>query len=138
MTKAATKKKSEKSDEKQWVYMFDDLEAVETYLRPKAWDEIKALLGGKGANLVEMTRLGIPVPPGFTVTTEACNAYLAHDRQFPPGQWEQEMVAMRRLEEKTGKRFGDPRPPAFCFLPLRRQVFHARHDGHGAQYRPQR
>ena len=96
------------------------------------------MLGGKGANLFEMTRLGIPVPPGFTVTTEACNAYLAHDRQFPPGQWEQETAALRRLEEKTGKRFGRPEPPAFCFLPLRRQVFHAGHDGYGAQYRPQR
>ena len=60
-----------------------------------------------------MTRLGIPVPPGFTVTTEACNAYLAHDRQFPPGQWEQETAALRRLEEKTGKRLGDPSRPLF-------------------------
>jgi pyruvate,orthophosphate dikinase len=74
---------------------------------------MKNELGGKGANLFEMRRLGVPVPPGFTITTEACNAYLAHDRQFPPGLWEQEMDALRRLEEKTGKGFGDPNRPLF-------------------------
>jgi pyruvate,orthophosphate dikinase len=98
---------------KKWVYLFKEIAAVETYLRPKNWDEVKALLGGKGANLFEMTRLGIPVPPGFTVTTEACNAYLAHDRKFPPGQWEQQVAAMHLLEEATGKRFGDPSNPLF-------------------------
>jgi len=97
----------------KWVYLFNEIAAVEAYLRPKNWDEVKALLGGKGANLFEMTRLGIPVPPGFTVTTEACNAYLAHDRKFPPGQWDQQIAAMHHLEEKTGKRFGDPANPLF-------------------------
>ncbi len=100
-------------NEKQWVYLFDNLEAVEAYLQPKSWDEVKGLLGGKGANLFEMTRLGLPVPPGFTVTTKACNAYLDHERKFPPGLWEQEMAALRHLEEKTGKRFGDPTRPLF-------------------------
>ena len=113
MTKPANRKKGEKPIEKQWVYMFDGLEAVEAYLQPKSWDEVKALLGGKGANLFEMTRLGLPVPPGFTVTTEACNAYLAHDRQFPPGQWEQQRAAMGVLERQTGKNFGDPANPLF-------------------------
>ncbi|GIV76996.1 pyruvate, phosphate dikinase [Litorilinea aerophila] len=98
---------------KKWVYMFSELDEVEAYLQPKSWDDVKALLGGKGANLFEMTRLGIPVPPGFTVTTEACNAYLAHDHKFPPGMWEQEVEAMHRLEEVTGKRFGDPSNPLF-------------------------
>lgn len=99
--------------EKKWVFLFDEIEAVETCLQPKTWDDVKALLGGKGANLFEMTRLGISVPPGFTVTTEACNAYLAHERKFPPGLWEQQVTAIHKLEEKTGKRFGDPSKPLF-------------------------
>ena len=113
MTKAGAGKKAEHPKTKQWVYMFNELEAVEAYLQPKSWDDVKALLGGKGANLFEMRRLGLPVPPGFTVTTEACNAYLAHDRQFPPGQWDQETDAMHKLEKKTGKGFGDPARPLF-------------------------
>jgi pyruvate,orthophosphate dikinase len=99
--------------DKTWVYMFSELDKAEAYVKPKSWDDMKALLGGKGANLFEMTRLGVPVPPGFTVTTEACNAYLAYDRKFPPGQWEQEVAAMHRLEKQTGKHFGDPENPLF-------------------------
>ncbi|MCC6456362.1 MAG: pyruvate, phosphate dikinase [Caldilineaceae bacterium] len=94
-----------------WVYLFDALPDLETQVKPTSWDEVRALLGGKGANLAEMTRLDVPVPPGFTVTTRACNAYLAHDRQFPPGMWEQEVAAMRELETRTGKIFGDPDNP---------------------------
>jgi pyruvate, orthophosphate dikinase len=94
-----------------WVYRFDELDRVERERRPKDWDAVKSLLGGKGANLFEMTRLGVPVPPGFTVTTEACNAYLAHDRSFPPGMWEQEVEAMRALEAAYGKVFGDAENP---------------------------
>jgi pyruvate, orthophosphate dikinase len=101
------------TSDKTWVYLFSELDKVEEYAKPKTWDDVKSLLGGKGANLFEMTRLGVPVPPGFTVTTEACNAYLAYDRKFPPGQWEQEVAAMKRLEEVTGKRFGDPENPLF-------------------------
>src|SRR5215203_4884511 len=82
----------------QFVYLFDELDEVERKVtpdnQPSDWDHVRALLGGKGANLAEMTRLGVPVPPGFTVTTEACNAYLSHDRQFPPQMWEQEVEAM--------------------------------------------
>ncbi len=69
------------------------------------------MLGGKGANLGEMTRIGVPVPPGFTVTTEACNAYLAAGRNFPAGMWEQELEAMAAVEKLTGKKFGDPENP---------------------------
>ena len=61
---------------KKWVYPFDEVEQAEKYVGG-SWDGVRALLGGKGANLAEMTRIGVPVPPGFTVTTEACNAYLA-------------------------------------------------------------
>jgi pyruvate,orthophosphate dikinase len=95
----------------RWVYLFDALTELEETVKPKSWDDVRALLGGKGANLAEMTRLGVPVPPGFTVTTQACNAYLAHDRQFPPGMWDQEVAAIRQIEAKTGKIFGDPDNP---------------------------
>lgn len=95
----------------QWVYLFNQLDKLEATVKPKSWDDVRSLLGGKGANLAEMTRIGIPVPPGFTVTTEACNAYLEHDHQLPPGMWEQEVAAMKALEEQTGKLFGDANKP---------------------------
>ena len=96
---------------KRWVYLFNQLDLLEQTAKTKRWDEVRSLLGGKGANLAEMTRIDVPVPPGFTVTTEACNAYLAHDHQFPPGMWEQEVAAMQALEAQTGKRFGDTTNP---------------------------
>jgi pyruvate,orthophosphate dikinase len=68
-------------------------------------------MGGKGANLADMTRLGIPVPPGFTVTTEACNAYLANGNQFPPNMWDQELAAVKEIEKMTGKTFGGTKNP---------------------------
>ncbi|MBW2224301.1 MAG: pyruvate, phosphate dikinase, partial [Deltaproteobacteria bacterium] len=58
-----------------------------------------------------MNRLGVPVPAGFTITTEACNSYLAGDGELPTGLWEQALAALRTMEEKTGKRFGDPSNP---------------------------
>ncbi len=94
-----------------WVYGFDQLDQVEAVLPPGDWEAARSLLGGKGANLFEMTRLGVPVPPGFTVTTAACNAYLEHDRAFPPGMWAQELAALERVEVATGKKFGDPANP---------------------------
>ena len=70
----------------------------------------KLLLGGKGANLCVMTQLGLAVPPGFVITTEACLAYLADGRP-PPGMLEQVRAHITALEAKTGKRFGDPSRP---------------------------
>ena len=67
---------------------------------------MKDLLGGKGANLAEMTNLGLPVPPGFTITTEACKAYL-HDQAFPPGLLEEVDEHLRGLEQAMGRRLGD-------------------------------
>jgi len=93
----------------KWVYLFNEVEEAEK--KAGSWDGVRALLGGKGANLAEMTRIGVPVPPGFTVTTEACNAYLAAGEQFPKGMWEQEMEALKATEEATGKTFGDPANP---------------------------
>ncbi|MGO9315455.1 MAG: pyruvate, phosphate dikinase [Syntrophobacteraceae bacterium] len=94
---------------KKWLYLFDELDQASAYVGGD-WDNVLALLGGKGANLAEMTRIGLPVPPGFTVTTEACNSYLAA-RKFPERIWEQELAALAAVEEKTGKEFGDAKNP---------------------------
>ena len=71
---------------------------------------MRDLLGGKGAGLAEMTRLGLPVPPGFTITTKACNAFSRHGR-FPPGMWKQVEDGLAAVESKSGRRFGDPANP---------------------------
>lgn len=85
---------------RRWVYMFWEGNA-----------QMRDLLGGKGAGLAEMTRIGVPVPPGFTVTTEACREYYRLGRQFPPGLWEEVQDALREVEERMGRRFGDPDQP---------------------------
>ena len=92
------------------VYRFDQLDEVEKEL-VGGWDAVRGLLGGKGANLAEMTRLGIPVPPGFTVTTQACLRYLADDNTMPAEVWEQVLGALRDVEQVLDKRFGDPTSP---------------------------
>lgn len=97
----------------QWVFLFNRLDTVEAAVHTKDWETIRAFLGGKGANLFEMTRLGLPVPPGFTVSTQACNAYLAAQHEFPAGLWEQEVAAMQAIEAQVGKHFGDPQNPLF-------------------------
>ncbi|HEY6121799.1 MAG TPA: pyruvate, phosphate dikinase [Pyrinomonadaceae bacterium] len=84
----------------KWVYMFEE-----------GSGDNKELLGGKGAGLCEMTRAGLPVPPGLIVTTEACNAYYANDKNFPEGMWEQVIEALQKIETKVGKRFGDADNP---------------------------
>lgn len=96
--------------EKKWVYLFEEVEAAEKYVG-KDWEKVRALLGGKGANLADMTRIGVPVPPGFTVTTEACNAYLAEGEKFPGDMWDQELKALKRVEELADKKFGDSSNP---------------------------
>jgi pyruvate,orthophosphate dikinase len=73
--------------------------------------EQKNLLGGKGAGLAEMSRLGIPVPPGFTLTTEVCTYYQEHDGSYPAGLEDELDHHLRQLEERTGQRFGDPERP---------------------------
>ncbi len=72
---------------------------------------MKDLLGGKGAGLAEMTRAGLPTPPGFTITTEACNDYFAAGERLPDGLWDDVLEAMREIEGRTGKGFGDPKNP---------------------------
>ena len=68
----------------------------------------KDRFGGKGAGLAEMTRLELPVPPGFTITTEASRAYLAADGRLPDGLWDEVIEAVERLERRTNRSFGRP------------------------------
>ena len=84
----------------KWVYLF----------REGSGDQ-KDLLGGKGAGVAEMTRAGMPVPPGFTISTEACRQYYADAKKFPEGLWEQAQAALKDVEKATGKGFGDPDHP---------------------------
>src|SRR4029077_2526609 len=84
----------------KWIYQFTEGSA-----------KMRDLLGGKGAGAAEMTRAGMPVPPGFTITTEACRAYYASRGKFPTGLWEQVLSALKILERKAGKKLGDPTDP---------------------------
>ena len=88
----------------KWVYFFGDGKA-------EGNGKQKDLLGGKGAGLAEMTNLGIPVPPGFTITTEVCTYFYAHGGSYPPDLKEQVDGALARLEGLMGRRFGDPENP---------------------------
>jgi pyruvate,orthophosphate dikinase len=97
------------SETGKYVYLFTELTEAESHAGGE-WDAVRGLLGGKGANLGEMTRLGVPVPPGFTVTTDACKAYLAAG-SFPDAIWEQELAAIEAVEKAAGRRFGDPADP---------------------------
>ncbi len=85
---------------RKWVYLFEEGDA-----------SMRDLLGGKGAGVSEMTRAGLPVPPGFTITTEACNAYYEAGEEFPQGMWTQVLRALKDTERKAGKDFGDERNP---------------------------
>ena len=89
-----------KKSPRKWVYLFNEGNAT-----------MRNLLGGKGAGVAEMTNAGLPVPPGFTITTEACNAYYDSNKQFPTGMWEQALAALKVVEQRTGKGFGDKNNP---------------------------
>ena len=84
----------------KWVWLFREGNGT-----------MRDLLGGKGAGLAEMTNAGLPVPPGFTITTETCNEYYRHGKQFPAETIDQVHAALRDVEQATGKRFGDPANP---------------------------
>jgi len=88
------------STAKKWVYLFQEGDA-----------SMRDLLGGKGAGVAEMTNAGLPVPPGFTLTTEACNAFYAAGKQLPAGLWDQALAALKNVEAESGKRFGDQANP---------------------------
>ena len=84
----------------KWVYLFREGDK-----------SMRDLLGGKGAGVAEMTKAGLPVPQGFTITTEACNTYYAEDKKFPEGLWDQVLEGVKDLEAQSGKGFGDPKNP---------------------------
>lgn len=92
------------------MYFFDEIAEVERAVGAK-WDAVRSLLGGKGANLADMVRVGLPVPPGFIVTTEACNIYQEQGQRFSAELTAELEAAFRRLEAQTGKKFGDPTRP---------------------------
>ena len=89
-----------KQSPRKWIYLFSEGNA-----------RMRDLLGGKGAGVAEMTNAGLPVPPGFTITTEACNAYYDTGKQFPQGMWEQVLEGIKIVEQLTGKGFGKQENP---------------------------
>jgi len=90
--------------EKRYIYAWGDGTA-------EGDSTMRDLLGGKGAGLAEMTKAGLPTPPGFTITTEACNDYFAAGQQLPAGLWDDVLEAVRQVESSTSKGFGDPANP---------------------------
>lgn len=88
----------------KYVYLFADGKA-------DGHGQMKDLLGGKGSGLAEMTLAGLPVPPGFTITTEACNKYYEAGEKFPEGLWDEVLTALHKIEETTGKKFGGSENP---------------------------
>src|SRR2546421_6147562 len=98
-TKAAPQGRAQK-----WVYLFADGKA-------EGNANMRALLGGKGAGLAEMMNAGLPVPPGFTITTAACNAYFKGGGKLPPGLWDQVERGLATIEKGTKKKLGDPKDP---------------------------
>ncbi len=95
---------------KKWVYLFEELPEVEEY-SGHVWDNVRGLLGGKGANMAEMVRIGVPVPPGLIVTTEACNEYIDLGNHFPEQMWDQLVEGLKTIEKATGKTFGSVENP---------------------------
>ncbi|NTW63137.1 MAG: pyruvate, phosphate dikinase, partial [Chlorobiaceae bacterium] len=95
----------EKSDSKQYLYSFSGGIA-------EGDASMKNLLGGKGANLAEMANIGLPVPPGFTISTEVCTHYYDHQRTYPENLFEKGIPeALCKIEDALGKKFGDPENP---------------------------
>ena len=121
-TKAAPKAKAQR-----WVYLFAGGKA-------EGNAKMRALLGGKGAGLAEMTNAGLPVPPGFTITTAACNAYFKGGRKLPPGLWDQVEHGLATVERKVpeaeiivrsdllGEEVALPLVPEWCNLHEHRSV----------------
>ena len=99
MTQTSSQRTAEATAQR-WVYLFDQAPAAD-----------RDLLGGKGAGVAAMTQAGLPVPPGFTITTEACRVYYRDGERFPDGMWSQVIEALRALEQQTGKKLGDPANP---------------------------
>jgi pyruvate,orthophosphate dikinase len=101
-SKSASKGSASKAGSGKLVYSFGEKKC-------DGDGTMKALLGGKGANLAQMTKIGLPVPPGFTITTAVCIDYYKHGKKFPKGLEEAVHAAMKLVEKETGKKFGDPK-----------------------------
>ena len=123
--RARTKSPSHAARRPKYVYSFANGKADGS-------SALRHLLGGKGCELAEMTNLGVSVPPGFTITTEAWAAYSAGGRKQPAGLWEQVLGGMARLEAAAELRLGDPAKPLLVSVRSGARV-DARHDG----YRPE-
>ncbi len=104
---------------KKWVYLFTEGNA-----------NMRELLGGKGANLAEMTNIGLPVPQGFTITTEACTQYYEDGREINEEIQGQINEYIAKMEEITGKKFGDLENPLLVSVRSGATSFHARYDGY--------
>ena len=92
--------------DKKYIYLFSK-EKTET---PNT-DKPKYILGGKGASLVEMTKLGIPVPPGFVISIDVCDYFYKHDEKYPEGLMDEVKEYLKEVEKQTGKKFGDSKNP---------------------------
>src|SRR5947207_14695636 len=104
MTETATRTERPHGAAKRYIYSWGAG-------RAEGNANMRDLLGGKGAGLAEMTSAGLPVPPGFTITTEACNVYLGAGERLPEGLWDDVLEAVKEVEQETGKGFGDPPNP---------------------------
>ncbi len=99
---------------------------------------MKDTLGGKGAGLAEMSRAGLPVPPGFTIATDVCNIYFKNKNNVPAEIQKEIDNAIAKLEKQMGQKLGDAVESAAAQRPLRREVLHARHDEHHSEPGPER
>ena len=115
----------------KWVYSFGDG-------RAEGKASMRNLLGGKGAGPAEMANLGLPVPPGFTITTDVCTYYYANDKQYPKDLRGQVEKALAQVGAHHGQDLRRQVQSAAGLGALRRARLDAGHDGYGAQSRPQR
>ena len=134
--KTSVKKKSRVASPKpqaagKYVYLFGKA-------KTDGNGSMKPLLGGKGANLAEMCRIGLPVPPGFTITTEVCTYFYDHKRTYPPALKAQMQAGVASIEKQTGQEVRRCEESAARLGPLRCARLHARHDGHDPEPRAQR
>ena len=116
--KATTQNKANKTKTKKRVYFFGNGKA-------EGGTTLKELLGGKGANLADMTSIGLPVPAGFTITTETCADYNSGGQKLPKGLMDEVQDHLRRTEKATGKKFGDPNNPLLLSVRSGWAILHA-------------
>jgi pyruvate,orthophosphate dikinase len=102
--KKVASKNGKAPTQKQWIYLFTDTKSV-AKVAP-TWNDVRSLLGGKGAGLWDMTSAGLPVPSGFTLTTEVCDEFVKAGNKIPKAAWDQALAAMKVVEKQTGKTFG--------------------------------